>query len=115
MHLRMTLAAAVVVGLVVPSVAGARLYGRVASPNTITLKRADGTNVTHLSPGNRTFIIRDRAANHNFHLRGPGVNKETGVAFVGRKKWRGVHLSSGTYEFLCDVHPNTMRRSFTVG
>lgn len=115
MHLRIALAGAVLVALVVPSAAAAALYGRVAAPRVITLKRADGTNVTHLSPGNKTFVIRDRSANHNFHLTGPGVNKETGVSFVGRRKWRGLHLSNGTYEFLCDVHPTTMRGTFSVG
>ena len=42
-------------------------------------------------------------------------NKETGVAFVGRRTWRGLHLSNGTYTFLCDVPPGTMTRTFTVG
>jgi hypothetical protein len=115
MQLRFALVGAIVAALVVPSAAAAALYGRVAAPRVITLKRADGTNVTHLSPGNKTFVIRDRSAFHNFHLRGPGVNKETGVSFVGRRKWRGLHLSNGTYEFLCDVHPNTMSKTFSVG
>jgi hypothetical protein len=115
MHLPAVLVGAILVALIAPSAAAAALYGRVAAPRVITLKRADGTNVTHLSSGNKTFVIRDRSANHNFHLRGPGVNKETGVAFVGRRKWRGVHLSNGTYTFLCDVHPGTMTRTFTVG
>jgi hypothetical protein len=115
MHLRIGLVVAVVVALVAPSAAAAALYGRVAAPRVITLKRADGSNVTHVAPGAKTFVIRDRGTNHNFHLRGPGVNKATGIAFVGRKRWRGVQLSNGTYEFLCDVHPLTMSRTFSVG
>jgi hypothetical protein len=115
MQLRIALVGAIVAALLVPSAAAAALYGRVAAPRVITLKRADGTNVTHLSPGTRTFVIRDRSAFHNFHLRGPGVNKETGVSFVGRRKWRRISLTNGTYTFLCDVHPGTMTRTFTVG
>jgi hypothetical protein len=103
MKLRLAISAAVVGALLVPSVADAVLYGRVAAPRVITLERADGTNVNHVRSGNKTFVIRDRGSNHNFHLRGPGVNMETGVAFVGRKKWRGVPLSNGTYEYLCDI------------
>ena len=115
MQLRIALVGAVVAALVVPSAAAAALYGRVAAPRVITLKRADGTNVTHLSSGTKTFVIRDRSSRHNFHLKGPGVNRETGVAFVGRRKWSGITLTNGTYTFLCDVHPGTMTRTFTVG
>jgi hypothetical protein len=115
MRTRTALAGAVIAVLVVPSAAAAALYGRVAAPRVITLKRADGTNVTHLSPGTKTFVIRDRSSRHNFHSKGPGVNRETGVAFVGRRKWGGLSLTNGTYTFLCDVHPGTMTRTFTVG
>jgi plastocyanin len=113
MRLRLTLVTAVVVALVVPSVAAARLYGRVGPGTTITLKRADGSLVTHLSPGTKRITVRDRASNHNFHLTGPGVDKRTGVSFVGRRRW-SVQVSPGTYTYLCDVHPSTMRRTFTV-
>jgi plastocyanin len=115
MHLRLALATTAAAALVVPSLAGAALYGRVGPGPSISLKRASGTTVTHLSPGSRTFVIRDRASNHNFHLTGRGVNKRTGVAFVGRRKWRNIQLSSGTYRYICDVHPSTMRGSFSVG
>jgi hypothetical protein len=114
MNLRIALVGAALVALVVPSVAAARLYGRVGPSTAISLKRANGTLVTHLSPGSRTIVVRDRVSNHNFHLTGPGVDRRTGVAFVGRRVWT-VQLSSGTYTYLCDVHPSTMRRTFTVG
>jgi hypothetical protein len=114
-HRRVILVSAIVLALGVPSAACAALYGRVAAPRSISLKKANGTTVRHLSPGSRTFVIRDRASNHNFHLTGPGVDKRTGIAFVGRRKWRNLQLSSGTYRYICDVHPSTMRKSFTVG
>ena len=114
MPLRIAVVAAVIGALVVPSVAAARLYARVGPGTTITLKRADGSLVTHLSPGTRRILVRDRASNHNFHLRGPGVDRRTRVSFVGRRRWT-VTFSAGTYTYICDVHPSTMRRSFSVG
>jgi plastocyanin len=114
MQLRIALVAAVVAALVVPSVAAARLYARVGPGTTITLKRADGSLVSHLSPGTKQITVRDRAPNHNFHLSGPGVDRRTGISFVGRRRWT-VTLSQGTYTYLCDRHPNTMRRTFSVG
>jgi hypothetical protein len=114
MQLRIALVAAVIVALTAPSVAAARLYARVGPGTTITLKRGDGSLVTHLSPGTKQITVRDRASGHNFHLTGPGVDRRTGVPFVGRRRWT-VTLSQGTYTYLCDVHPNTMRRTFSVG
>ena len=114
MKLRVAFVAAVVAALLVPSVAAARLYARVGPSSTISLKRGDGTLVTHLSPGTKRIVVRDRASNHNFHLTGPGVDRRTGVSFVGRRRW-SVQFSSGTYRYLCDTHPSTMQRSFTVG
>lgn len=114
MQLRIALVAAVIVALAAPSVAAARLYARVGPGTTITLKRADGSLVTHLSPGTKRITVRDRASNHNFHLTGPGVDRRTGVSFVGRRRW-AVTLSPGTYTYVCDVHPTTMRRTFNVG
>ena len=63
--------------------------------------------------GRTTFVIRDRSSIHNFHLRGPGVNKTTSVSAVGSKSFT-VTLRKGKYTFLCDPHPTTMRGSFTI-
>jgi plastocyanin len=63
--------------------------------------------------GKTTFVIRDRSSIHNFHLRGPGVNKTTSVSAVGSKSFT-VTLRKGKYTFLCDPHPTTMRGSFTI-
>jgi hypothetical protein len=114
MHFRLALIAAVAAALIAPSVAGARLYGNVGPGATISLKRANGNLVTHLSPGGKRIVVRDRASNHNFHLRGPDVDRRTGVSFVGRRRW-SVQFSPGTYRYFCDTHPDTMRRTFTVG
>jgi hypothetical protein len=116
MRLRLAFVAAIVAALLVPSVAQAytRLYGKVGPDMTIMLKRANGTTVRRVRHGRKTFIIRDRSDLHNFHLFGPGVDRATGVDFVGRRKWRGVRLVPGTYTYRCDVHQSTMTKTFTV-
>jgi plastocyanin len=100
--------------LALPAVAAARPFeGNVGPGSTITLKRADGSTLKHASPGRRRFHITDQAFSHNFHLLGPGVSKKTGIDFIGTRTWR-LTLQVGTYKFRCDVHPKTMRGSFTV-
>lgn len=116
MRFRVLLLAAALAVLAVPSLAQAypHFYGKVGPGTTISLKRGDGTVVKHASPGLKTFVIRDRSSAHNFHLFGPSVDRHTGVAFVGKRKWSPVQLFAGTYTILCDVHSDTMRKTFTV-
>jgi plastocyanin len=100
--------------LALPAVAAARPFeGNVGPGSTITLKRADGSTLTHASPGQRRFHITDQAFSHNFHLLGPGVSKKTGIDFVGTRTWK-LTLQVGTYKFRCDAHPKTMRGGFNV-
>ena len=100
--------------LALPTVAGARPFqGTVGPGSTITLKRADGSTLTHASPGERRFAISDQSSFHNFHLLGPGVNTKTRVDFIGSRTWK-VTLSAGTYKFRCDAHPKTMHGSFNA-
>jgi plastocyanin len=51
---------------------------------------------------------------HNFHLRGPGVNKATTVRAKRTVTWT-VTLRRGTYRYVCDPHARRMRGSFRVG
>jgi hypothetical protein len=89
-------------------------YGTVGPGTTIVLKRANGTVVRNASRGNKTFVIRDRSASHNFHLKGPGIDRRTGVAFVGKRTWSPILLRVGRYTIVCDRHPLTMVRRFNV-
>jgi hypothetical protein len=89
-------------------------YGTVGPGTTIVLKRANGTVVRNASRGNKTFVIRDRSAAHNFHLYGRGVDRRTGVAFVGKRIWSPLLLRVGRYTIVCDRHPLTMVRRFNV-
>jgi plastocyanin len=89
-----------------------RLVATVGPGHTISLTRG-GRKVIALKRGLYTIVVRDRSAIHNFRLIGPGVNKATGVSFVGTRTWR-VRLTVGLHRFRCDPHRSTMRGSFRV-
>jgi plastocyanin len=80
---------------------------------TISLRTANGRRVSRLRRGRYRIRVRDRSSRHNFHLRGPGVNKRTTVRFRGTVTWT-VTLRRGTYRFVCDPHARRMRGSFRV-
>jgi hypothetical protein len=107
---------ACLVALALAPTAGAltTFYGTVGPGTRIVLKRADGTVVKNVRHGNKTFVIRDRSSFHNFHLFGPGVDRRTGVAFVGKRTWSPVALQIGRYTIVCDRHPLTMVKHFSV-
>ena len=64
-------------------------------------------------PGKIKLVVADKAAIHNFHLTGPGVNVKTSVAGTGTKTFT-ITLKKGTYRFVCDPHASGMKGSFTV-
>jgi plastocyanin len=90
-----------------------RLTATVGPGATISLRTANGRRVTRLRRGRYRITVRDRSASHNFHLRGPGVNKSTAVGFRGTRTWT-VTLRLGRYRFVCDPHAGRMRGSFRV-
>jgi plastocyanin len=47
------------------------------------------------------LTVSDRSRTRNFHLAGPGVNRKTGAAFVGKVTW-DLDLAPGTYRFGSD-------------
>lgn len=89
-----------------------RLVATVGPGYTISLKRG-GRKVTSLEPGLYTIAVRDRSAIHNFRLSGPGVNKATGVKFIGTRTWL-LRLKVGLHRFRCDPHRTHIRGSFRV-
>ena len=74
----------------------------------------NGAPVRSIPAGTYTIEVRDRSRFHNFHLTGPGVNRSTGVPFVGTQTWT-VTFGKGVYTFLCDPHAGVMRGTFGVG
>ena len=109
------LVAAAATGLAAPWAEAAlpKLQGTVGPDFSIHLKQG-GRPVKSLRAGTYLLTIADRSPIHNFHLRGPGVNKViTSVAFVGKKTIK-VKLRLGRYSYVCDPHHTIMHGSFTV-
>jgi plastocyanin len=90
-----------------------RLVAAVGPGFTISLRSAGGKRVRTLRPGTYRIVVRDRSGVHNFHLRGPGVNRRTGVSFVGTTTWT-LRLRKGVYSFVCNPHEGVMHGAFRV-
>jgi plastocyanin len=88
------------------------LTATVGPGRTISL-RSGTSRVSRLKAGRYRIVVRDRSSSHNFHLRGPGVNKRTAVRFKGTATWT-VTLRRGRYRFVCDPHAAVMKGSFRV-
>jgi len=120
--LRYNLAAALAVVFAVSAVIGSgsaaaapkTVSGSVGPGFTISLKSA-GKKVKRLKARTYRFRVSDKSSIHNFHLKGPGVNKViTTVGFRGTKTVT-IKLRKGTYRYVCDPHASSMKGSFKVG
>jgi hypothetical protein len=89
-----------------------RLNGKVGPRRTITLKNAAGRLVKALPAATYRVVVKDATKLDNFHLKGPGVNKRTGVRFKGTKSW-AIKLIAGKYAYRSDAH-RKLRRTFKV-
>jgi plastocyanin len=108
--LRTLLLAAILVAALAAAPAQAaptRLVATVGPGFTITLTKA-GKKVKTLKPGRYVITVRDKSAAHNFHLRGPGLNKMTTVGAVTTRTWT-VTLKKGTFRYVCDPHATSMK------
>src|SRR5262245_37438862 len=90
------------------------LHARVGPSFTISLSTEAGARVTRLDPGTYVIRVDDMSEEHNFHLKGPGVDRATEIGDVGTQQWT-VTVQDGTYTYVCDPHQGDMRGSFTVG
>ena len=93
---------------------GATLHGTVGPAFNISLVDASGAAVTHLDPGTYTIVVDDNSEEHNFHLKGIGVEQATPIELAGTFTWT-VTFTDGNYTFQCDAHPTLMKRTFGVG
>jgi plastocyanin len=107
-----TLLAGALVVVASASAATPTLNGVDGPGFTITLKKG-GKKVSSLKAGKYKIVIKDLSNIHNFHLKGPGVDKKTGVGPQGTFTWN-VTLKKGTYKFICDPHVALMKGSFKV-
>ncbi len=106
-------AALVTAAAAMPSASVTKLTGTVGPGFTITLKKGSA-KVKTLKAGKYKIVVRDKSDDHDFHLKGPGVNKFiTTTPFVGTKTVT-VTLKKGKYTYVCDPHASIMKGSFTV-
>lgn len=103
------LAGGTIAGGAVAAVKAKAAGGTVNANFTITSTLRNKT----VKKGVYVFTIRDRTGDHNYHLKGPGVNKATSVGGTGTFVWK-VTLRPGTYTFQCDPHSGSMRGTFRV-
>ena len=90
-----------------------KLKGTVGPGFTITLKKGT-VKVKTLKAGKYSITVSDKSNIHDFHLKGPGVNKIiTTTPFKGTKTVT-VKLKKGTYKYVCDPHASLMTHSFKV-
>jgi plastocyanin len=79
-----------------------RLKGEVGPGFSIEVEKA-GKDLKTIKAGTYRIKVEDKAASHNFHLIGPGLNKKTGVSFKGETTWT-IKLKPGRYTYQCDPH-----------
>jgi hypothetical protein len=89
----------------------AKLSGKVTT-KTITLKTGSGSKVRTLTASKYKLTVSDTSKTQNFHLKGPGVNKKTGVAARAKATWT-LTLKAGKYTYRSDKS-RKLRGSFTV-
>jgi hypothetical protein len=87
-----------------------KLSGRVTS-KAISLKNG-GSKVRSLTAKKYRITVSDTSKTQNFHLKGPGVNKKTGVAARAKVTWT-LSLKPGKYTYRSDKS-RKLRGSFTV-
>jgi plastocyanin len=89
------------------------LTGEVGPGFTIEVKKA-GKDVKTLTAGTYRIKVEDKGTIHDFHLKGPGVDRKTGVSFTGTQTWT-VKLRAGTFTYQCDPHAASgMKGTFKV-
>jgi plastocyanin len=80
--------------------------GSVGPKKSISLKPKSAL------PGPAIISVNDRSKTDNFHLTGPGVNKQTGVKTRGKVTWT-VTLRPGIYSYRSDT-TKKLRGAFVV-
>jgi len=88
-----------------------KLSGKVTT-NGISLKKSSGAKVRSLAQGKVKITVSDASKTQNFHLKGPGVNKKTGVAARTKATWT-LTLKPGKYTYRSDKS-RKLHGSFTV-
>ena len=85
------------------------------TPKPLTLRVGPGRTLAapaRLSKARYAITVRDASAADNLHLKGPGVDRKTGVTFKGQVHWT-VTLKAGSYRVSSDAH-RTLARTIRV-
>ncbi len=90
-----------------------KLSGTVGPGFTISLT-SGGKAVKTLKAGKFSLSVADKSNIHNFHITGPGVDKEVTTVPATGTKTVTLTLKKGTYTYVCDPHASAMKGSFTV-
>lgn len=94
------------------------LRASVGPGHTITLRAPSGERVTQLDAGAYVVVAADRSLRENFHLIGPGIDRQTGRQFRGTVRWRlqiGLAAPFGSrYSYRSDRPGSNLRGTFTV-
>ncbi len=91
----------------------ATLFATVGPGFSIRVADGAGNRITRIPPGTYTVVVKDQAAEHNFHLSGAGVDMSTDVEAAGTFTWT-VTFQAGTYHYQCDPHFTTMKGDIAV-
>lgn len=91
------------------------LVGTVGKNDAFTISLTDdqGAAIANVAAGTYNLTVHDDSGIHNFHVKGSGVDDATSIAKAEVKTY-SLTLTPGTYTFLCDSHPTTMKGSFKV-
>jgi hypothetical protein len=88
-----------------------KLSGKVTT-KAISLKTSAGARVKSVAQGKFKVTVSDTSKTQNFHLRGPGVNKTTGIKARAKTTWT-LRLKQGKYTYRSD-RSRKLRGSFSV-
>ena len=89
-----------------------KLTAKIGEVGPPTLTTPSGKRVKTLAAGRYALVVKDNSTHHNFHLRGPGVNRSTGIAAKRTYTWT-LTFRRGTYTYRDDAKP-TVKKSFKV-
>jgi len=91
-----------------PPPASATKLSLTVTDKAVTLRTATGAVARTLAAGPFSIKVVDRSKKQNAHLVGAGVNRRTGIAFVGTVTWK-VTLDVGTLAYRSDTAKPKLR------
>jgi plastocyanin len=93
----------------------ASLVGNVGQGDAFTISMTDpqGHQLGTVAAGSYQLTVHDDSSIHNFPSTGTGVDDATSGSAAETKTFT-VKLSPGTYTFICDAHPTSMKGTFQV-